>query len=380
MIKLMIQRHELSRIEKWIAQLIEHQRQTGTPEHVAKSLCNLATFAKDMGLVQLQYDLSRRAVEECRDDAWARAQLADALAEMGDFEHSLQEYEHAGTHGHLAISLTGKAFVLRKAGRLLESQAAYDDAIIRFPDNEMALTGRAQVLLELGRVDEALKAYDEVVETFPQNVKTRTGRAQVLLELGRVEESLKAYDEVVKTFPQNVVARNGRAQVLLRQGNFEEALVMVSEHNPMTHSQWVAFHMRGMIHLRMNELDKALEIFNLGVSDCPHPRDVAYFQTALAAAKIRKRQYKEALECLPTHAIGSFRRVINIFRLHAAGELEEESSVRSAIEALRDESYPPVVELRDELQNRYFTKPSIIPRYSDDWLFERETYLLLRAA
>lgn len=216
---------EWGQVRASIEELLRYQLVNGVPETTAKSLCELALHAGNLGNDEMRLELARRAVEIASQDGWVLAQLAAACHCSGNLEEALTVYSRSCDRGVSAVALTGRAEVLKSFGLLPAALAEYDCAVGNFPRDIAARTGRAELLKTLERFDEALAAYDSLVVDFPYDVAAKTGRASVLQSLGRFEDSLGEYDSVVGAFSRDVAARNGRASVLEALGRFDEALV-----------------------------------------------------------------------------------------------------------------------------------------------------------
>jgi len=212
------------RAREFAADLIGYQRRNDKPIHIAKTLCDLAQSAKQLGYHDLQLEWAQQAVDLVPDDGWSLAQLGDAFLLNGEAEAALRSFNLGRLHGQVEVARTGRAEVLKALGQLEESLQEYTATVRDFPQNVVARNGRAEVLKALGRLEESLQEYTATVRDFPQNVFARTGRAEVLKALGQLEESLQEYTATVRDFPQNVFARNGRAEVLKALGQLEESL------------------------------------------------------------------------------------------------------------------------------------------------------------
>src|SRR5579885_3204581 len=239
-------------------QVIDYQLETTRPINAAKTLCNLATEAKALGIYSLQLELTERAIQIVPDDDWSWTQYADALLKMHRLADALKAYEQAESFGAGVIAKNGRAEVLKAMGRLDEALAAYDavlvdnigdaftntgraetfrasgrlhdaltaydSAVAEHPDNVVAKNGRAETLRAMGRLDEALAAYDAVLVDNIGDAFTKTGRAETLRAMGRLHDALTAYDSAVAEHPESAVAKRGRAEVLKAMGRLDEAL------------------------------------------------------------------------------------------------------------------------------------------------------------
>ena len=80
---------------------------------------------------------------------------------------------------------------LEAAGRRAEAGAAYDAAIVRWPETPLAWLGRGNVAFGAGELAEAADAYKRAVELAPQDAAARNNLAQVLADAGCAAESKK---------------------------------------------------------------------------------------------------------------------------------------------------------------------------------------------
>lgn len=78
---------------------------------------------------------------------------------------------------------------LEAAGRRAEAGAAYDAAIVRWPEAPLAWLGRGNVAYGGGELAEAADAYGRAIELAPQDAAARNNLAQVLADAGCVAES-----------------------------------------------------------------------------------------------------------------------------------------------------------------------------------------------
>ncbi len=408
----MLHRRELERARKLTNELIAYQLKTGGPIYAVKSLCDLAIEAKTLGLYSLQLELTEQSVKIKDDDAWAWAQYADALLNAQQLDNALEAYEQAYAFGvgivakkgqaevlkakgqldaalviyeevvaaypEDVVARTGRAEVLKAKGQFDVALAAYEEAINIHPESVVAKTGRAETLKALGRFDEALAAYNLIVNEHPENVVARTGRAETLKALGRFDEALAAYEAVIADFPLDNVAKRARSCVLMALGRYEQALENLPEGNLVTFGDWVGYHIRGMILLRTGKIDEAIQIFQRG-TDNPWPLHREYFNTALAIALIKRRNFMQAGQVLDKVAAPLLQPQANLLRLHSYGEQNNFERASEAYESLTTNPWSISDELISELHRRYILKEE--PRYDDDWVIEQEesTTMLLIA-
>jgi tetratricopeptide (TPR) repeat protein len=261
-------RHD--RVEKYVGDLIDYQLRHSESEDIARSLCDLATYAKGLGAHAVQLELATRATAILPTDGWSQAQLADAYLCVGRFDDAFAAYGAAEICGEVAVARNGRAEVLKGMGRLEEALREYEATVREFPHDVFARNGRAGVLKGMGRLEEALQEYEATVGEFPGNVVARSGRAEVLKGMGRLEEALQEYEAAVRDFPEDAVARNGRAEVLKGMGRLEEALreyqatVREFPHDVFGRTG------RAEVLKGMGRLEEALQEYEATVGEFPH--------------------------------------------------------------------------------------------------------------
>ncbi|MFZ3138859.1 MAG: tetratricopeptide repeat protein [Thermodesulfovibrionales bacterium] len=214
---------------RFTEELVASQRRNSKPEHIAKSLCDLAQFAKGLGSPELQLEFALKAVKEAPDDAWSYATLGDAYRWLSEYPKSLKMYHKAGVYGNRLVALTGRAEVLKDIGQLEESLEIYEQCILEFPDEIVTQNGRAAALANYGKLEKALEAYDTILRQELLDPVTVSGRAQVLREMGRLDESLAEFSRLSETYPQDIINQNARADVLRELGRLEDAEIALSD-------------------------------------------------------------------------------------------------------------------------------------------------------
>ncbi len=332
-------RHD--RVEKYVGDLVEYQLRHSESEDIARSLCDLATYAKGLGAHAVQLELARRATTILPTDGWSQAQLADAYLCKGRFDDALAAYGAAEICGQV----------------------------------EIARTGRAEVLKGMGHLEEALREYEAAVREFPENVVARNGRAEVLKGMGRLEEALREYEGISAKFPSNSYSQVGMAAVLVLLGRYDEALRLVAVQTPRTLDDWIGHHIRGMVSLKRGDLVAAIQIFERGLHQSPWQVTWGYFRRALAVARLWRSEFSAAVDALgDEHA-----PVSEVLRGHAFGGLGQTEEAKAALDRAEGHELPVLVEVRRELVLRYIARERKTPIQSDDWLFERECELVLAA-
>ena len=312
-------RRDLARVEDLVDELVEYQRDKSEPQHVAKSLCDLAMEAKTLGMYSVQLALTQRSISVAPGDKWSWAQHADGLLRMGRLDDALKAYKQAEDFGAGVVAKTGRAEVLKAQGKLSDALTVFAETIQQHPDNIVARTGRAEVLKTQGHLNAALGAFDEVIARYPDNTVAKNGRAEVLKAQGLFADALTAYSETVRQFPENTVAKNGRADVLKAQGRFADALTAYDETIRQHPDNTVARNGRAEVLKAQGRFADALSAYSETIRQ--HPDDV--FAT-IGRAEVLKAQgqfdaaleaFDEAIEQHPYDAVARNGRSCVLFAL-----------------------------------------------------------------
>lgn len=219
-----IKKGRLDLARRYVEQLITMQRMNSEPEHIAKSLCDLAQEAKEVSNYPFQLELVQRAVDIAPDDGWAHGQLADAFFNLKKLDDALQSYQNTSIFGQEAFGLNGQARILLEQGRFEEAFDAYDRLRVQFPEEVTIWAGYAEVLRSMWWLEEALQAYDEAIKKFPYEKVLKCGRAATLTDMGRLSDAIEAYSECIKNLGEDEISVNGKGTVLRKMGEYDEAL------------------------------------------------------------------------------------------------------------------------------------------------------------
>jgi tetratricopeptide (TPR) repeat protein len=261
---------DLSKVRKFVEELVQSQLRPGGAKFATMSLCDLAQHAKNVCNFSLQLEFAKRAVDLSSDDGWANGQLADAYFGLGQYDNALHFFNLAAIYGHPAFAKTGQARILWGQGRLEEALAVYDQAISEFPTEPFPWYGRAEILREMWRYEEALAIYDEAIERFPSESAPRCGKAAVLKDLGRLVDALQAYSDAIRNSPQEAVPRDGRGDVLKEMGLLDEALDAYNENIALSSEDSVARCGRAEVLSAMGRFDEALQAYAETIEDFPY--------------------------------------------------------------------------------------------------------------
>ena len=222
-IKQLLIKDRLQQALQFTDDLIHTQRRNSMPEHIAKSLCDLAQFAKECGSPELQLTFAKMAIQEAPHDAWSYSTLGDAYRGVTEYSAAIDAFQKSISFGDYLTGIHGRAEVLKDLGQLDEALETLESCLREYPDDNVAANSMAATLAEFGRFDEALKTYDKLLENNPYDQVTRSGRAQVLRVMGRLPEALDELNEIVEQYPHEIIPSCTRVEVIREIGNLENA-------------------------------------------------------------------------------------------------------------------------------------------------------------
>lgn len=320
-------------------ELIDWQRTNSEPEHISKSLCLLAQYGKGLGDYSWQLILSRRAVQEKQNDAWAHAQVGDALKSLGEYDEAIKSYEAAGYYGDEKIAMTGRAEILRENGQIDEAMSILETCSSQYPEDPVAYCVRAACLASIGRLEDSATLYRETLTRFkgtfddkgePVNLRIlesalahvlgeigqydeaftildrlicrnpfedvpRCARASLLRDVGELEKAKSAFKDITESMPHSLYARNGYARTLRDLGLLENALDEYSFTAQRYQNDRYSSLGKADVLKRLGRLDDAMWVFQ----EC-HAKNpkLAAARNGMASIYAAKGNYEQALDML----------------------------------------------------------------------------------
>lgn len=146
----------------------------------------LERFPEDAGLMELAAELAqvrgrfgeaarwlRKALDQSPEDAMLWARLAVLSGRRLDEKDATEAADKAmalteGKSGPpRAMALNARAHVLNEAGKIIEAEQFYREALEIFPGCVPALNGLGHLLMQLGRMDEATEVFEQLKKRAP---------------------------------------------------------------------------------------------------------------------------------------------------------------------------------------------------------------------
>jgi tetratricopeptide (TPR) repeat protein len=257
--------------EKYFIELLQFNLEHGEREHVAMTLCNLASIALQANELEMAERLSDSALRlGIEDDPVIYITHAEVLRWSARFGDALEEYAQIKDRfptDHHGFSAYGE--VLKDMGRFQDSLEAYKQAMEKWPEDPVPRNGHAGVLQAMGRREDAAAELKLSVRVF-NDVVSRTAYATVLSRLGRFGTALSVAKTTMKLFPKDVSGFLSYARTLRQAWMLEESLtayeLVVDRFPDVPHG----LAGKAEILKRMDRLNDALAVYDRLVGSYPN--------------------------------------------------------------------------------------------------------------
>lgn len=316
-------------------------------------------------------------VSKFPDNVHCAVGYAQILNENGHHEKSNVEFKRCiAKFAYSPLPYAGYGEALRDAGEIAESIKIYEEAKTKFRLDPTIRNGYANLLKVKYELKGSLREYDNNVKDFPNDIRSLSGRADLLRRLGYFDEALEAYDAIIEKFPRYGAVSISKAAVLVAQKKYDEANELLPKSAPRTEDDWVAYHIKGMIALQQKQYDEATKIFDTGMKKNPFHRSRKYFRTALASTYLRRNDHEKSIALLENPK----EPVEHIILAHAYASFGDKNRANSIFEAMNDNFPHYAQELQKALTMKFQLLPIVGKEVVDDWIYEEEERLILRAA
>jgi tetratricopeptide (TPR) repeat protein len=212
-------------VRRYVKDLVQFQLDHSEREHLAKSLCSLASTSVDANQIDIADELSDYAMQLDIEDAVIFTTRAEIYKDMGRFEASLSAYREAKLRfPQSQYAWNGVADVLKESGRFEESLEAYREAQRLFPNSSVPRNGYVATLRAQGRRTDALQEALDLVKQFPDDVVSISTLAGALAANGKYDFAIRQYEKIATTVSGDIRAIAGYVRALNASGRQEEAL------------------------------------------------------------------------------------------------------------------------------------------------------------
>jgi protein O-GlcNAc transferase len=186
-----------------------------------------------------------------------------------------------------------------QSGKLAQAKAAYEQVLLKHPENFDALNllgvvaaqtknpalavelfvraieinpnsasaylNHGNALKELKRLDEALSSYDKAITLEPDDAEAFYNRGLTLQELKRLDDALSSYDKAIALEPDYTEAFNNRGNALKELNRLNDALSSYNKAIVLKPDYTEAFYNRGNALKELNRLDDALSSYDKAI-------------------------------------------------------------------------------------------------------------------
>ena len=225
----LLKKGQWSKTRRYVEDLIKSQYANSDPEHISKSLCDLAQHAKTTHNYSLQLELAKRATEIAADDGWAYSQVAEAYICLCQYDLAITSLKTAEVYGQSEYAQIGYARILRAQGKYDEAIDFFKKLIVDFPDSSVVLNCYAEVLKDIWKLEDALSVYETSIQRNPYESTSYCGKASILKVLGRFDEALETYNQAKQLSNDSEYIGSGIADILKHKGDYNQAITMYDE-------------------------------------------------------------------------------------------------------------------------------------------------------
>lgn len=341
------------------------------------SACGQANTLINLGRLEEADVLYSEVLAQYPFNSAALCGKADVLRLRGKFDLALSSYDFAMSRSPYSNkALLGKARLLTEMFRFKESLSLYE-AGLRTNSRDVRLhVGIAVVMVKMGNLVEGLSAYARINSEFPFSSDAKIGQADCLWRLGKVEEAIKSYEEIIASRPHLSDATIGLGAALLKKSDYAAFYKLNLKSDPITRFDWRAYVLICQSLVLQREFVSASSLVDKGLAVCPFASIRKSLRNMLIICQIRRRDFPAALKSLSKFST----EVSNIvsFQAYAASKrLKEARRTFRSIEA--SEAPSEVVSLAREIARRH----KVIQGralHEDEWVFQQQSELVLRAA
>lgn len=201
----------------------------------------------------------------------AQLAIAESLSEDGMTDRALERLtEFAGDNPGQAFDLLEyRAQLLQNAGRLDESLALYNEALIYKPTAVTALIGRAVVYEQQGKLDAALADLGQAARIAPDDAMVLNAWGYTLANrTRRVDEAWVPVRLALELTPGSAAVQDSMGWTLFRQGKRDEARSFLEQAYAGLPDPEIASHL-AQVYWADGERERAREILQAAAARSP---------------------------------------------------------------------------------------------------------------
>lgn len=202
-----------------------------------------------------------------RDQAHLHYQRGMANVYLQDYDTAAKDYAEAiKLSPGLVGAYLGLAESHAAAGNAEKALAAYDEAVLSFPNDSMTYNNRGRYRQQQGMYEEALKDFNSALEITPEFTTALTNRGFTQLELKNFEEAEKDFSAALALAPQQAGTYSLRGTARLLAGRVQDAIADYTMVTRLDDRNAVAFADLGFARYFAEDFDAAAAAFQQAVT------------------------------------------------------------------------------------------------------------------
>ncbi|MDO9577169.1 MAG: tetratricopeptide repeat protein [Candidatus Cloacimonadales bacterium] len=351
---------KLTKIAYEIQNLLAYQKETSSPKHIVKTLCDLASksleiykpgFAKQMILYSKLLSVNDSVID---------TQYAEILKYEGKLDEAKKIYQQVQeNYPDNVYAKNGYAEILKAEGNLAEAKKIYEQIQEKYPNDVVARCGYAEILKAEGNIVEAKKIYEQIQEKYPNNVVAKNGYAEILKAEGNLVEAKKIYKEVYKRCPTDKYSLHGILTICLMENNLKEYLNMsYIPRESVTEDDYYFEHSYIVYLIKQKDYESSRLLLDKGICECPFPKTLILYKRTLTYLNLLEKRYECLLAEIEESENMYFTPIDNVFHTHYYAETHQMQNASEKLE-LVDMCEQPLIKIcSKQLKSVFFIENS----------------------
>jgi TolB-like protein len=210
--------------------------------HYLRARANAAVYGREVSGIDTSIASYQRAIELDPEFAAAYAALSIDWSERhwisplaaDDSTYALKALERAQALAPGSVeTLTAAGYYHYWCNKDYEpSLEAFDRAILSKPGSALAMRGRAYVLRRMGRIPEAVDSFNQVISLDPLHAQMRVDMAYALVHTGEILQALASVSKANAIGEPSSFGLGVQANILAMLGRFDEAWKVLGPPHP----------------------------------------------------------------------------------------------------------------------------------------------------
>jgi tetratricopeptide (TPR) repeat protein len=183
-------------------------------------------------------------------------------------------------------------------------------AIHDSPNDPLTFIYYGSELMKAGRLPESEQAFNRAIELDPKRVRAYVGRAGVYLRQDDLKKAIETFEMAVKLDPNDDAAQFGLAQAYFRAGSPRRAidpLKVVVRLQPKSHKAW---YLLSQMYAEDRQWDQAMDALNKAISidhkQAEYWRDLGQINANYSRLDEAEKQFKKAISLAPSDAVAYY--------------------------------------------------------------------------